>query len=499
MLNNIYQSLDPVAFSLGPLCVRWYGIAYVLGFICAALIIWRTGKRWKIRISEDALMTVMLCAIVGIILGARLGYVLFYGSGYYLQNPGEILAFSNGGMSFHGGLIGALLGGILAAKITRIPYLTLADIAVIGAPLGLFFGRCANFINGELWGAPTDAPWGVVFANAGGVARHPSQLYEAVLEGLVIFIVLFALSRKQPPRSRGTFLGAFLVMYSTFRFCVEFVRLPDSQLGYLFGTGWLTMGQLLSVPLFVAGVCLIAFARVKKLPQQGQPEDAQCADGEFGADAKGDVGDAGAEESVDSGGTSAKSAAHAPEQMDIYDINQKPLGYTKPRGEFLKEHEYVLYSLVILQNAEGKFLITRRTSTKGWAPGSWEVQGGGVRAGESCAAGAVREVREEVGLDVSDALGKPIYKYENTDAPRGDNYIVNIYHAHLNFSESEVKICEREATEFKLAEWEDVCEIDKQGKFLHYKRICEALRAEGVLSAEGVLTCDSKQTPCVKK
>ena len=458
MLNNIYQSLDPVAFSLGPLCVRWYGLAYVLGFICAALIIWRTGKRWKIRISEDALMTVMLCAIVGIILGARLGYVLFYGSGYYLQNPGEILAFSNGGMSFHGGLIGALLGGILAAKITRIPYLTLADIAVIGAPLGLFFGRCANFINGELWGAPTDAPWGVVFANAGGVARHPSQLYEAVLEGLVIFIVLFALSRKQPPRSRGTYLGAFLVMYSTFRFCVEFVRLPDSQLGYLFGTGWLTMGQLLSVPLFVAGVCLIAFARVKKLPQQGQPE-----------------------------------------YMDIYDINQKPLGYTKPRGEFLKEHEYVLYSLVILQNAEGKFLITRRTSTKGWAPGSWEVQGGGVRAGESCAAGAVREVREEVGLDVSDALGKPIYKYENTDAPRGDNYIVNIYHAHLNFSESDVKICEREATEFKLAEWEDVCEIDKQGKFLHFKRICEALRAEGVLSAEGVLTCDSKQTPCVKK
>lgn len=458
MLNNIYQSLDPVAFSLGPLCVRWYGLAYVLGFICAALIIWRTGKRWKIRISEDALMTVMLCAIVGIILGARLGYVLFYGSGYYLQNPGEILAFSNGGMSFHGGLIGALLGGIAAAKITRIPYLTLADIAVIGAPLGLFFGRCANFINGELWGAPTDAPWGVVFANAGGVARHPSQLYEAVLEGLVIFIVLFALSRKQPPRSRGTYLGAFLVMYGTFRFCVEFVRLPDSQLGYLFGTGWLTMGQLLSVPLFVAGVCLIVFARVKKLPQQGQPE-----------------------------------------YMDIYDINQKPLGYTKPRGEFLKEHEYVLYSLVILQNAEGKFLITRRTNTKGWAPGSWEVQGGGVRAGESCAAGAVREVREEVGLDVRGALGKPIYKYENTDVPRGDNYIVNIYHAHLNFSESEVKICEREATEFKLAEWEDVCEIDKQGKFLHFKRICEALRAEGVLSAEGVLTCDSKQTPCVKK
>ena len=141
MLNEIYQSLDPVAFSLGPLSVRWYGIAYVVGFICAALILYRVARRWKVRIDVDALLTVMVCVIVGVIVGARLGYVLFYGDGYYLSHPLEILAFNKGGMSFHGGLIGALLSGIVAARITKIPYLTLADLGCIAAPVGLFFGR----------------------------------------------------------------------------------------------------------------------------------------------------------------------------------------------------------------------------------------------------------------------------------------------------------------------------------------------------------------------
>ncbi len=272
MLNDIYQSIDPVAFSFGPFAVRWYGLAYLAGFVCAALVMWNVSKRWKVRIDADSLLTVVFCAIVGIILGGRLGYVLVYGDGYYLQHPEEILAFSHGGMSFHGGLIGALLAGIVAAKLTRIPYLTLADMAVIGAPLGLFFGRCANFINGELYGAPTDLPWGVVFGGAAGaVPHHPSQLYEALLEGVVIFVVLFALSRKQPPRPRGTFLGLFLIMYGTFRFLVEFVRLPDPQIGYLWGD-WLTMGQVLSLPLVVVGVVVLAYACVKKLPQQGLPE-----------------------------------------------------------------------------------------------------------------------------------------------------------------------------------------------------------------------------------
>ncbi len=275
MLNEIYQSLDPVAFSLGPLSVRWYGIAYVVGFICAALILYRVARRWKVRVDVDALLTVMVCVIVGVIVGARLGYVLFYGDGYYLSHPLEILAFNKGGMSFHGGLIGALLSGIVAARITKIPYLTLADLGCIAAPVGLFFGRCANFVNGELWGAPTDAAWGVVFGGAAGMMpRHPSQLYEALLEGVVIFIVLYALSRREPPRPRGTFLGLFLMMYGTFRFLVEFVREPDVQLGYLWG-GWLTMGQLLSLPLVIVGVAVFVYALRRRLPQRGLGDAGQ--------------------------------------------------------------------------------------------------------------------------------------------------------------------------------------------------------------------------------
>lgn len=272
MLNDIYQGLDPIAFSLGPLVVRWYGLAYVLGFVCAAAIIYFVAKRWKLGMSEDNLLTLMVCAIVGVVLGARIGYVLFYGDGYYLSHPLEILAFNQGGMSFHGGLVGLLIGGAVAARMTRIPFLTLADLGSIAAPIGLFFGRCANFVNGELWGAPTDGPLGVVFGGAAGMMpRHPSQLYEAMLEGLVIFCVLFALSRKRPPRPQGTFLGAFLVLYGIFRFLIEFVREPDVQLGYLWG-GWLTMGQVLSAPLIVAGIALLIYAARTRHPQAGPQE-----------------------------------------------------------------------------------------------------------------------------------------------------------------------------------------------------------------------------------
>ena len=272
MLNDIYQGLDPIAFSLGPLVVRWYGLAYVLGFVCAAAIIYFVAKRWKLGMSEDNLLTLMVCAIVGVVLGARIGYVLFYGDGYYLSHPLEILAFNQGGMSFHGGLVGLLIGGAVAALMTRIPFLTLADLGSIAAPIGLFFGRCANFVNGELWGAPTDGPLGVVFGGAAGMMpRHPSQLYAAVLEGLVIFCVLFALSRKRPPRPQGTFLGAFLVLYGIFRFLIEFVREPDVQLGYLWG-GWLTMGQVLSAPLIVAGIALLIYAARTRHPQAGPQE-----------------------------------------------------------------------------------------------------------------------------------------------------------------------------------------------------------------------------------
>ncbi len=268
-LNDLYHALDPVAFAIGPLTVRWYGLAYVLGFALAAFIFYKVAKRWKLNINGDALITVMLCAIIGIIVGARLGYCIFYGDGYYFDHPLEVFAFNQGGMSFHGGLVGALIGGIVVTKLTGMPYLTLIDLGVIAGSLGLFFGRCANFVNGELWGAPTDLFWGVSFGgDAGDVFRHPSQLYEGILEGLVIFCVLFALSRKLPPRPRGTFTGLFLLMYGCFRFLIEFVREPDVQLGYLAG-GWLTMGMVLSIPLIIGGIALLVYATKRKLPQLG--------------------------------------------------------------------------------------------------------------------------------------------------------------------------------------------------------------------------------------
>lgn len=269
MLDYIYQAIDPIAFSIGPFSVRWYGLAYVFGFALAAFIVWKVAKRWKLNFDADSLLTIMVCVMIGIIAGARLGYCLFYSNGYFFTHPLEVFALNEGGMSFHGGLAGALIAGILASKLTGIPYLTLADLGVIAGSIGLFFGRFANFINGELWGAPTDLPWGVVFGGAAGdISRHPSQLYEGILEGLVIFIVLIVLARKVPPRPRGTFTGIFLIMYGVFRFAIEFVREPDIQLGYLFG-GWLTMGMVLSVPLVICGVVLLVYATNRKLPQVG--------------------------------------------------------------------------------------------------------------------------------------------------------------------------------------------------------------------------------------
>lgn len=269
MLNNLYQSLDPVAFTIGPFSARWYGLAYVAGFICVIAIMYVVGKRWKMRFDFDSLCIIMLCAMIGVIVGGRLGYVLFYNWDMYAANPLAILEFSRGGMSFHGGFIGALVAGIVAARMVHMPYLSLVDLAIIGVPIGLFFGRCANFVNGELWGAPTDFPWGVVFGGSAGMEpRHPSQLYEALLEGALLFAILFVMSRKRPPFERGTYFGVFMVGYGICRFLIEFVRQPDAQLGYLWG-GWLTMGQVLSVPLIVAGVVLLVYALKTKHPQEG--------------------------------------------------------------------------------------------------------------------------------------------------------------------------------------------------------------------------------------
>ncbi len=272
-LNELYHSLDPIALAVGPLVIRWYGLAYLCGFVAAGIVMYRVARRWNIDISADDVVTLMTGLACGVIIGARLGYVIFYGKGYYLAHPLSIIMLNEGGMSFHGGLIGAVVGTYLTNRALKLSFATVADLIAIGAPIGLCFGRCANFINGELWGKETTLPWGVMFDDTGGgaVYRHPSQLYEALLEGVVLFCIQYLLSLRRPPRPQGTFLGSFLLFYGCFRFLIEFVRLPDAQMGYL-AWGWLTMGQVLSLPLVIAGVVILVIAHKRNVPQHSYEE-----------------------------------------------------------------------------------------------------------------------------------------------------------------------------------------------------------------------------------
>jgi phosphatidylglycerol:prolipoprotein diacylglycerol transferase len=282
MLDALYHELDPVAFSLGPFSMRWYGLGYLFGFALAAVLAMRVAKWWKIKLSFDGLLTLVIACMIGTILGGRLGYVLFYGNGYYFEHPAEILEFSKGGMSFHGGLIGFALGLIIAARLIRFPVLSLGDIAAICTPIGLGLVRVANFINGELWGAVTTLPWGVVFDDTGGgaLARHPTQLYEAALEGLVLLVVLLVLARRKPPLPQASYFGIFLVGYALFRVLIEFVRQPDAHIGYLFGTGWVTMGMVLSFPMLLVGAGFIVYALRTRRPQAGQAGQTATSENE---------------------------------------------------------------------------------------------------------------------------------------------------------------------------------------------------------------------------
>lgn len=273
MLNEFYHALNPIAFSVGPLTVYWYGLAYVFGAVLTGVVMYRTQKRWGLNLTVDDLVCICTGVVFGLIIGARLFYVVFYGDGYYWAHPLEIFATNKGGMSFHGGLVGGVIGGAITCRMFKINPWTVADLAVIGAPLALMLGRFANFVNGELWGKPTDLPWGVVFESGGDVARHPSQLYEAFLEGVVLFIVMQVLSRRKPVLPQGTFMGTFIAGYGVARILIEFVRVPDAQLGYLFGN-IVTMGQLLSVPLVVIGVALIVWAHKAQRPQRDYVDDA---------------------------------------------------------------------------------------------------------------------------------------------------------------------------------------------------------------------------------
>ena len=272
-LDQIYHSLDTVALSLGPISIRWYGIAYLLGFILGGVVLWRTARRWKLGLTPDDVSTLIVGIAFGVIVGGRLGYCLFYGDGWYLAHPIDIVMINEGGMSFHGGLAGAIIGGAIVCRQLGLSFRTMCDLGVIAAPLGLFFGRCANFVNGELWGKPCDLPWAVAFETGGAIPRHPSQLYEALLEGLVIFCVLQIVSRRKKTPPQGTFMGLFLLMYGVFRFLIEFVRVPDAQLGYLIG-GVVTMGQLLSLPLVLLGIVELVLAHRRGWRQRGHVGDA---------------------------------------------------------------------------------------------------------------------------------------------------------------------------------------------------------------------------------
>lgn len=264
-----YPAIDPVALRIGPLAVRWYGVAYLIGFVGAALVARWLIRRWRLAISDDDLLTIMLGAVIGVVLGGRLGYVLFYGGAGYLRNPGEVFALWDGGMSFHGGLIGIMVAGVVVSRVLGIPLLTLWDLGAVGAPIGLGLGRLANFVNGELWGRVSTAPWAMVFPGAGPLPRHPSQLYEAALEGALLLVVMVLLAMRLPPRPRGELIGCVLALYGVFRIAVEFFREPDVQLGFIAGH-WLTMGMILSLPMIAAGAAIVVAARRAGLPQEGR-------------------------------------------------------------------------------------------------------------------------------------------------------------------------------------------------------------------------------------
>ena len=249
----VFSQIDPVAFSLGPLSVRWYGLMYLFGF---AFAMWLAGRRADAPNSgwtRNEVSDLLFYGFLGVILGGRIGYMLFYNFDLFLADPTYLFKIWTGGMSFHGGLIGVITAMIWFAHKTKRHFFTVADFVAPLIPFGLGVGRIGNFMNGELWGRVTDVPWAIIFPEAGPEPRHPSQLYQFALEGVVLFIILNLFWRKNPPR--GAISGMFLLFYGLFRFLVEFVRQPDSQLGLYFQE--ISMGQILSTPMIIIGALMI--------------------------------------------------------------------------------------------------------------------------------------------------------------------------------------------------------------------------------------------------
>ena len=257
----IHPQFDPVALQLGPLALRWYGLMYLLAFGLFMLLgrqRIKTGPQpgWTVKELDDLLFY----GVLGVVLGGRLGYVLFYQPAHFLAHPFEILSVWQGGMAFHGGFLGVLVAMVLFARRTGKSWLTVTDFIAPLVPIGLAAGRIGNFINGELWGRPADVPWAVVFPQIDTVPRHPSQLYQFALEGLALFALLWLFSRK--PRPTGAVSGLFLIGYGSFRFLAEFTREPDNFLGLLALN--LSMGQWLSLPMVIAGIAMLRWSYVKK-------------------------------------------------------------------------------------------------------------------------------------------------------------------------------------------------------------------------------------------
>jgi phosphatidylglycerol:prolipoprotein diacylglycerol transferase len=258
-----YPQIDPVIFHVGPLAVRWYGLMYLLGFGAGYLLIRHLARLRELPLSREGVSDLLFYLVLGVVLGGRLGYVLFYNLDQYLAHPLEVFAVWQGGMSFHGGLLGVVVAALIFCRRRKLPVLLTGDILVTAATIGLGLGRLGNFINAELWGRVTDLPWGMVFPGAGPLPRHPSQLYEATLEGPLLFLILYLLNRRKV--AEGVPFFCFFIGYGLFRFLVEFVRQPDAQLGFLWWGA--TMGQLLSLPMIlfgVAGVAFLAWRRTRR-------------------------------------------------------------------------------------------------------------------------------------------------------------------------------------------------------------------------------------------
>lgn len=256
-----YPHIDPVAVALGPIKVHWYGLMYLLGFAAVYILgEYRAKKPWS-PIKPQALEDLVTWGALGVILGGRIGYMLFYNFSELINNPLTLFKIWQGGMAFHGGMLGVFIAMYFFGKKHQCSVLQLTDIIAPIAPIGLGLGRVGNFINSELWGRQTDVAWAMVFPNGGDIARHPSQLYEAFLEGLVLFIVLWLYSNKPRPTMSITGLAVFL--YGCFRFFVEFFRMPDAQLGFV-ALDWVTMGQILSTPMIFIGGFMVYFAYRKR-------------------------------------------------------------------------------------------------------------------------------------------------------------------------------------------------------------------------------------------